>query len=429
MTSRLMTWLGSWVEAHPAGRTLRVRLTLVYGGLFLLCGVVLLAITYVLFEQVTHPVTKGGGPTLQYPVQQHSDAGLGKGGELTRAGVLHHLLADSAIALAIVTVIALGLGWIVAGRILRPLRSITATARRISASNLHERLSLTGPNDELKELGDTFDDLLARLQRSWDSQRQFIANVSHELRSPVTRLRLQAEIAATDCDATVASLQTGYTAVIATAQHQEDLIAALLSLAKGQRGLDHTEAVDLAPIARDILHAQRHHARQRGLRISTDIAPAIADGDPRLVEQLVRNLVDNAILHNTDGGAIQLTTAASTGYGVITVANDGPNIPTTELDRLFRPFERLEPGRRHHQTGHGLGLSVVEAIATAHGAIITTHARPAGGLSIEVAFPPASNTVPDTAPPVASRGQLTTHAALRHLNIRESRAPSPSMRQ
>jgi signal transduction histidine kinase len=391
MTNSLLSRLRSRVAAHPASRTLRVRLTLVYGGLFLVCGVVLLAITYVLFEQATD-VSEGKGPPVQYPVEQRPDQALRRGAELTRAAVLHHLLVDSAIALAIVTVIALGLGWIVAGRILRPLRTITAAARRISASNLHERLSLSGPNDELKELGDTFDDLLARLQRSWDSQRQFISNVSHELRSPVTRLRLQAEIAATDSDATVASLQTGYAAVIAAAQHQEELIAALLSLAKGQRGLDHTETVDLAPIARDILHAQRPHAERRRLRITTDITPAIVDGDPRLVEQLIRNLVDNAILHNIDGGAIQLTTATNADLGVIAVASDGPTIPTTELDRLFRPFERLEPGRRHHKTGHGLGLSIVEAIATAHGAVITARARPAGGLCIEVAFPQTRRT-------------------------------------
>lgn len=389
MTNRLMARLRSGVADRPAGRSLRARLTLVYGGLFLLCGVVLLAITYALLEQVTEPVTKGPGPTMRYPVQQHPDSALENGAGLTRAAVLHHLLADSAIALAIVTVIALGLGWFLAGRVLRPLRTITATARRISASDLHERLSLSGPNDELKELGDTFDELLARLQRSWDSQRQFVSNVSHELRSPVTRLRLQAEIAATDKDATVASLQAGYTSVIAAAQHQEQLIAALLSLAKGQRGVDHTETVDLGSIASDILQAQQHHAKRRGLRISTDITPALVDGDPRLVQQLIRNLVDNAILHNIEGGVIQLSTATEAGHGVIAVTNDGPIIPTTELDRLFRPFERLEPGRRHHKSGHGLGLSIVEAIATAHGAALTAQARPAGGLSIEVAFPQA----------------------------------------
>lgn len=400
----------SRIAAHLPGKTLRLRLTFVYGGLFLLCGVVLLAITYVLFEQATD-VTQGKGPPVQYPVDRKRDPAFRVGAELSRAAVLHHLLVDSAIALGIVTVIALGLGWVVAGRILRPLRTITATARRISASNLHERLGLSGSNDELKELGDTFDDLLGRLQRSWDSQRQFVSNVSHELRSPVTRLRLQAEIAATDRNATVASLQTGYLAVIAAAQQQEELIAALLSLAKGQRGVDRTETLDLARIARDILQAQQRHAERRGLRITTDITRAVVTGDPRLVEQLVRNLVDNAILHNVDRGAIQLTTTVTdASHGVITVANDGPAIPATELERLFRPFERLAPGRRHHKTGHGLGLSIVEAIATAHGAVITARPRSAGGLHIEVAFPPVRHTT--TPRQAAPTGQPALPAAV-----------------
>jgi signal transduction histidine kinase len=203
----------------------------------------------------------------------------------------------------------------------------------------------------------------------------------------VTRLRLQAEIAATDSEATVESLQTGYTGVVAAAQQQEELIASLLSLAKGQRGLDHKETFDLAPIAHAVFHTQRQQMEQRMLHIDTDIKPAIAGGDPRLIEQLIRNLVENAILHNTVGGEIHIHTVTKEGHGVLTVFNDGPIIPATELERLFRPFERLEPGRRHHQTGHGLGLSIVDAIATAHGAVITARSRPEGGLSVSVTFP------------------------------------------
>ena len=270
------------------------------------------------------------------------------GEELKRSSDLHQLLINSAIALAIITVIALLLGWFFAGRMLRPVRTITATARRISASNLHERLDLRGPDDELKELGDTFDELLGRLERSWDSQRQFVANVSHELRSPLTRLRLQADIAATDPEATVESLQSGYQEVIAATQEQEEIIAALLSLAKGQRGLDHTETFDLAAITRDVLHAQRQQAEHRQVHIDTDIQPAVVSGDARLIEQLIQNLIDNAILHNIVGGEIHVATASHEGEAVLAVSNDGPSIPTTELERLFRPFERLEPGRRHH---------------------------------------------------------------------------------
>jgi signal transduction histidine kinase len=388
MTNKPVAWLRSKTRARLPGRTLRLRLTLVYSGLFLLCGAVLLTVTYVLFERATD-VSNGKGPPIQFPVRQLHNPALIRQAGLSRAADLHQLLVDSGVALAVLAVVALLLGWFVAGRVLRPLRTITATARRISASNLGERLNLGGPNDELKELGDTFDELLGRLQRSWESQRQFISNVSHELRSPLTRLRLQAEIAATDSEATVGSLQAGYTAVIAAAQQQEELIAALLSLARGQRGLGRKETFDLAPIAYGALQAQRQQAEGRGLHVSTAFKPATVGGDHRLIAQLICNLVDNAIAHNTVGGEVHLATATEAGHALIVVSNDGVVIPTTELRRLFRPFERLEPGRRHHKTGHGLGLSIVDAIATAHGAVITARSRPEGGLAVEVAFPGA----------------------------------------
>jgi signal transduction histidine kinase len=388
----------------------RLRLTLVYGGLFFLSGAALLVVTYVLFERATR-VSSGSAsvrvpdgkppvghaiPTLP-PTRAPRIVSIGPkalGEELKRSSDLHQLLVNSGIALAIITVIALLLGWFIAGRMLRPVRTITATARRISANNLHERLDLRGPDDELKELGDTFDDLLGRLQRSWDLQRQFIANVSHELRSPLTRIRLQADIAATDTQATVESLQSGYQEVIAATQQQEDIIAALLSLAKGQRDLHHTETFDLAAITNDVLHAQHQQAEYRQVRIDTDNQPATMRGDPRLIEQLIQNLIDNAILHNIIGGEIHVATASHEGEAVLSVSNDGPSISTTELERLFRPFERLEPGRRHHETGHGLGLSIVEVIATSHGAVITARGRPQGGLSIEITFRRASSTPP-----------------------------------
>ena len=407
MISRLRSWQRVTARIHLPARTVRLRLTLVYGGLFFVSGVALLVVTYVLFERATR-VSNGSAsvrvdgkpfghalPTLPPTTRAPKVVSIGPkalGEELKRSSDLHQLLINSAIALAIITVIALLLGWYFAGRMLRPVRTITATARRISASNLHERLDLRGPDDELKELGDTFDELLGRLERSWDSQRQFVANVSHELRSPLTRLRLQADIAATDPESTVESLQSGYREVIAATQEQEDIIAALLSLARGQRGLDHTETFDLAAITRDVLQAHRQQAEHRQVRIDTDIQPAVMSGDVRLIEQLIQNLIDNAILHNIVGGEIHIATESHEGEAVLAASNDGPSIPTAELERLFRPFERLEPGRRHHQTGHGLGLSVVEAIATAHGAVITARSRPQGGLSIEITFPQANGT-------------------------------------
>lgn len=431
MTARALAWLRFKPIVRLPGRTVRIRLTLVYGGLFLVSGAALLAVTYVLFERATgtenaakmipegHPVGHviPGLPstTLTPKVVPIGPKALGE--QIKRASDLHQLLINSAIALAIVTVVALVLGWFVAGRILRPLRTMTSAARRISASNLHERLDLHGPNDELKELGDTFDELLNRLQRSWDSQRQFVANVSHELRSPLTRLRLQADIAATDPEATVESLRSGYQAVIAATQQQEELIAALLHLARGQRGLDHQETVDLASIAVDVLHAQRQQTEQHEVHVTTDISPAAVGGDRLLIEQLVRNLFENAILHNAPGGEIHVTTAAHDRQAVLTVSNDGPVIPPTEVERLFRPFERLEPGRRHHKTGHGLGLSIVEAIATAHGATITARSRPQGGLSIDIAFPSVTSTSSPSG--AATVGSTRSHE--------ESQASDPSL--
>jgi signal transduction histidine kinase len=394
MLNRPRLWLRSKTGVHLPRRTVRIRLTLLYGGLFLVSGAALLAITYVLFERATRvngaQVRIDSGPLPDHVIPTLPTKSLGTkalGEEIKRAADLHQLLVNSGIALAILAVVALLLGWFVAGRMLRPLRTITATARRISARDLHERIAMSGPNDELKELGDTFDELLARLQRSWDAQRQFVSNVSHELRSPLTRLRLQAEIASTDPAATVESLQDGYKRVIAAAHRQEELIAALLSLAKGQRGLQHQETFDLAPIAQAILDAHRPQADELGLQIDSDIKPASVGGDPRLIEQMIGNLVDNAILHNTRGGSLQLTTATEAGQGVLMISNDGPIIPTNELERLFRPFERLEPGRRQHQAGHGLGLSIVDAIATAHGAATTARSKPQGGLEIEITFP------------------------------------------
>lgn len=408
MISRPPSWQQARARIHLPARTVRLRLTLVYGGLFLLSGAALLVVTYVLFERATRvpsgsasirvPDGKSIGqaiPTLTPTTRAPKVVSIGPkalGEELKRSSDLHQLLVNSAIALALITVVALLLGWFFAGRMLRPVRTITGTARRISASNLHERLDLRGPDDELKELGDTFDELLGRLQRSWDSQRQFVANVSHELRSPLTRLRLQADIATTDPEATVESLQSGYREVIAATQEQGDIIAALLSLAKGQRGLDHIETFDLAAITRNVLQVHRQQAEYRQVHIDTDIQPAVVIGDARLIEQLIQNLIENAILHNIVDGNVHVATASHEGEAVLAVSNDGPNIPTTELERLFRPFERLEPGRRHHRTGHGLGLSIVEAVATAHSAVITARSRPQGGLSIEVTFPRANST-------------------------------------
>jgi signal transduction histidine kinase len=375
-------------------RTVRMRLTLLYGGLFLLSGVALLAVTYVLVRHATRSGLPEGadGPApdaLPDSLPGRSDVDAVRTLAAQRADQLHELLVQSTIALGLMSVVSIGLGWVVAGRVLRPLSTITATARDITATNLHRRLAMEGPADELRELGDTIDDLLARLSASFESQRRFIANASHELRTPLTRQRTLVQLALSDPRATMGSLRAAHERVLDATQHQARLIDALLTLAKGERGLDRRTSVDLAAAAEDVLLATAAEAAGRGVRLSTDLTPARTRGDPRLVERLVVNLVDNALRYNAPGGRVEVTTATRSGRAVLTVANTGPVVPPDQLDRLFHPFQQLTGTRTRPDGGLGLGLSIVQAITTAHNATVEAHPPPAGGLEIVVAFPAA----------------------------------------
>jgi signal transduction histidine kinase len=386
----------------PRG-TARLRLTALYGGLFLACGAVLLAVSYVLAEQAIAPggkVNETAFTQIQVPAGlitvhrgfqalstgQLSDLELTLGKEITTSD-LRQVLIDAPIALAIVTVVALALGWLVAGRVLRPLAVITAAARRISATSLDQRLALRGPDDELKTLGDTLDDLLARLQASFDAQSHFVANASHELRTPLTRERSMLQVALDDPGTTAQTWRSVAREVLASNAEQESLIEALLALATSESGLDRREPVDLAAVTGEVLLAARPEAVRRGLSLDAVTGPAPLLGDELLAGRLVANLVGNAVRHNIAGGKIEISTAARDGRAVLAVANTGPAIPPEAVGRLFQPFLRLDGRRVHHDTGHGLGLSIVRAIATAHGAAITARARHGGGLSIEVTFP------------------------------------------
>jgi signal transduction histidine kinase len=390
-------------------RTARLRLTALYGGLFLACGAVLLAVTYVLVEVTGSPT----GSLSQVPVrlanppaarssppgqrfqltgpfsadQLRQIAAAQKVGD-TRVvnAVLRELLIRSPIALAIVAVAALALGWLVAGRILRPLATMTAAARRISASSLNERLDLQGPADELKALGDTLDDLFTRLEASFEAQRHFVANASHELRTPLTRERAMLQVALDDPGTTTGMWRDTAREVLASNAEQESLIEALLALASSQAGPGHREPVDLAAVTGEVLLACGPETGRLGLRVEAATQPAALGGDPLLVERLVANLIGNAVRHNVTGGRVEVTTRSDNGRAVLSVTNTGPVIQPAEIGRLFQPFQRLHP--RHATNGHGLGLSIVRAIATAHGATIGTHALPGGGLTVDVTFPP-----------------------------------------
>jgi signal transduction histidine kinase len=318
-----------------------------------------------------------------------------------RAADSHQLLVNSGLALGIVAVLALLAGWLVAGRMLRPIRTITRTARRISSTSLHERLALSGPKDELKELGDTLDSLFTRLEAAFEAQRRFVANASHELRTPLTAERTLLQVALDDPGTTTTAWRATAQEVLASSDEQARLIEALLTLASSESGLTENEPVDLATTVPAALAGLAPEIDRLGIRVDAVTAPAPLDGDPLLVERLVANLLANAVRHNVAGGRVEVVTAAEEGRAFLSVTNTGPLIPPADVDRLFQPFQRLDPRRTHYKDGHGLGLSIVRAIATAHDATITARSVPGGGLSVRVSFPPpagpASGRVPGPA--------------------------------
>jgi signal transduction histidine kinase len=450
-------------------RTARIRLTTLYGALFLLFGGVLVAITYGLFEGATAfrapPIPKvpnaapienlklpsplaatlpkelfqaqqqlaqaqnrlstlPSGPAagsvpgqFSGPIQtqnqqltkaehqlaqdQHQLAGTvhqlsqsvhqlaqaGAAQAAQRAVDSHQLVVNSAIALGLVAVLALLAGWLVAGRMLRPIRIITRTARRISSTSLHERLALDGPQDELKELGDTLDSLFARLEAAFEAQRHFVANASHELRTPLTAERALLQVALDDPYTTTAAWRSTAQELLASSDEQARLIEALLTLASSQSGLDEPEPVDLASTVNAALAGLAPEALAAGIRIAEITEEATLDGDPLLVGRLVANLLANAVRHNVADGRVEVRTWVKDGQAVLSVTNTGPLISPADVDRLFQPFQRLDRRRAAYKDGHGLGLSIVRAIATAHDATITAHPGPDGGLSVSVSFP------------------------------------------
>jgi signal transduction histidine kinase len=356
-------------------RTVRFRLTVLYTGMFLVCGVLVLAIANIgTRSSEVGPKIRFGLPGR--PLPPVSDHGLDR------------LAISSLVALAVMLVLSVALGWVVAGRALRPLRTITATARAISASNLHERLGLENADEEFRELGATLDDLFARLESSFESQRHFVANASHELRTPLTAERALLQVALADPEASAGSLRAACEEVLDLGAQQERLIDSLLTLATGERGVEVRERVDLAAVVERVVATRRDDAEARGVELRVTLGAASTTGDPSLVESLVANLVDNALRHNVPDGRVDVsTTTTLAGHPTLSIANTGPQIAPEQVGRLFRPFERLAPGRAHHREGHGLGLAIVGAIAAGHGATLDARARPDGGLQIEVSFP------------------------------------------
>jgi len=357
----------AWAAVRTHWRSLRLQLALLYGGVFVALVGAVLAVSGLLVRSASRSVTGGAGTSHNFFSGRQFNVG-------------------PALVFLAGVVVAVVLGWLIAGRFLRPLRTITSTARDISASNLSRRLSITGRDDEFAELGETLDDLFGRLEGSFQAQRHFVANASHELRTPLTAERTLLQLALADPDASVATLRATCQQVLALGDQQEQLIDALLTLASSERGIEQWEPLDLAEIADKAIMDCRPEAARRGIRIDASLAAAPAAGDQQLARSLVANLVDNAVRHNVDGGRVEISTATTDGQATLSIGNTGVVIPPGEVDRLFQPFQRLGTERVGGAGGTGLGLAIVRAIASVHGATLAATARPDGGLDITVTF-------------------------------------------
>ena len=422
--------------------TIRLRLTLLYGALFLASGALLLGINYVFVErnlpeavgfQVKGVKPGGAAPPGEgavirvVPLPGSSfrlpDGRVVSGPEALallqdrvevlerervdlRARTLRTLVAWSLVALGVMAVAAVGLGWLMAGRVLAPLHAITATARRLGGSNLHERIRMRGPADELKELADTFDGMLDRLDEAFASQRRFVANASHELRTPLAIIRTELDVTLADPEATPEQLRAMAEVVREATERSERLIDSLLWLARSERELRAAEPVDLAEAAAEAAHHARREPAGQGLRVDVQLAPAPVAGDRALLERLAANLIENAVRHNVPGGWVHVATGSGGGRAWLRVANSGPPIPPAAVPGLFEPFRRLGTDRTRSRQGVGLGLSIVRAVATAHQGRVDAAALPEGGLVVLVSLPCRAEPLPPPAAAPSQRGEL-----------------------
>jgi signal transduction histidine kinase len=389
-----------------------MRLTLLYGALFAVSGAALLAITFLLVRRnsIFKVLIPCGGVRREDCPYGHSrmppeTVDPKRMLEQQQDALTHEFLVQSGIALAIMLVVSLALGWFVAGRVLRPLRTMTTTVQRISARNVHERLAFAGPSDELKDLADTVDGLLGRLEAALDSQKRFVANAAHELRTPLTLERALLEETLTDRRPTMEAFRATFVRILTLSVQQGQLLESLLTLATSERGLDGRVPVDLAALTERAL-AARPDTPADGPRLYPRIEPAATTGDPALVERLVANLVDNAMRYNVPGGSVDVATGSRNGHAVISVSNTGPVVPPEQVDRLLEPFQRLDRSARG-DGHHGLGLSIAHAIALAHGGTLSAFPRQGGGLVVQAAFPsasPAGRPEPRRSEPVGHPG-------------------------
>ena len=419
--------------------TVRLKLTMAYGGLFLLAGAILLTLNYALVRTslgrsapsvgvtFSAPATVGVGglPAGRETQVFVGSAGVAKPGvvlpepvtpdgrkvsdvlkDLTtsyRNKTLHELVVKSLQALGVMALVSAGFGWALAARVLSPLHRMTAAARRLSDENLHERIALDGPDDELKELADTFDAMLGRLEAAFDSQKRFVANASHELRTPLSIIRTEVDVALANPDAPPEELRRMGEVVRRATERSEALIDGLLMLARSDQGPAARGPVDLADLAEEALAQAAPEAAAAGVETAGRFDPAPTAGDDALLSRLAGNLIENAIRHNESGGRLEVETGpapdsgeAGAGGGAevrLAVANSGPVIDGAEVDGLFEPFRRLGADRLAGR-GAGLGLSIVRSVVAAHGGRIVARPRPHGGLLVEVFLPRAEPAPP-----------------------------------
>lgn len=382
--------------------TIRIRLTLLYGGMFLIAGILLLSIIYLLAAQainegselalkvtgVNVQLTSPTCPGLNEAVNNDQlNASLKACMSGQRQQALDDLLTRSLFALTGLSIIAFAFGYAMAGRVLSPLGRITRTARRVVGSDLARRIELDGPDDELKELADTFDEMLERLERAFTAQQRFVANASHELRTPLAINRTLLEVHLSDPAAPVELQQLGRT-LLATNERSEQLVEGLLLLARSDNQLVERKPVDLAEVATRAVDQTRGEAEAKGVELRGERAPAVVQGNGVLLERIALNLVQNAVRYNVkEDGWVEVTTAVEHGMAVLLVSNTGPVVPAYEIDNIFEPFRRLRTERTGSDKGVGLGLSIARSVARAHGGRIIAEPREGGGLVMRVTLP------------------------------------------
>jgi signal transduction histidine kinase len=433
-------------------QTVRFRLSVLYALLFLAAGALLLTVTYVLVDhtlpmpaqpvlsnaarvkaaqeclaasyKASAPAAKGTVPTKPAPRPKAPSAaqraacqkafaqGAAAAAVAQRDRTLHRLLEISLVGLGVMTLVSAIAGWVVAGRALRPVRAITEAARRASDRHLGERLDLQGPDDELKELADTFDEMLDRLDAAFASQRRFVADASHELRTPLTALRTTIEVTLAKPSPTPNQIQAMGAKVRAAVDQADALIEALLTLASSEREVTRPETIDLAEAATAAVAAAAEAAQLGDVRIGAELEPARVEGQRVLVERMVANLVDNAVRHNVAHGWVDVRTSVVDHRSVVRVSNSGPLVPEDLVPSLFEPFRRVEE-RTSLRPGVGLGLAIVRSIVTAHGADLSVSARADGGLDVCVTFPSeelsaAAGATPESATSSPDRGGSPT---------------------